>query len=302
MYQKIIFFTFVLGIFFIGSKVEAVFKIDNVSQHKVAPMIRIFTDETELPKTGVNRDAKPQSGVVQIGEIEGIYRWVPNEDLEVTKIQFFSSAPGKAVIKIYSDNGFGDPGDVLGEALFYSNQEGWQGVNLTDFVKVNKDIPYFIGYAHEKEITNFLADNSNELTDFYWNKCEFDKVVDYLIPSIPIINEVDVSLDYITFMWDPSFDNFGIKGYLVYRNGIELGFTNELFFLDFFVNDEENEIEFSYTVQAIDTSNNYSELSEEIVVRINTDRPNVDTEDILIENHYDQLEEIEIELEREAAD
>jgi len=62
----------------------------------------------------------------------------------------------------------------------------------------------------------------------------------------------------IRIKWKASSDNHGVAGYKVFRNGVEVGFTSELFYKD---DGLWPETEYSYKVHAVDGSGNTSHRS-----------------------------------------
>jgi len=59
----------------------------------------------------------------------------------------------------------------------------------------------------------------------------------------------------IRVSWKAASDNIGVSGYRIFRDGVEIGITNDLFYKD---DDVWPETEYTYKVYAIDTSGNES--------------------------------------------
>jgi hypothetical protein len=90
-------------------------------------------------------------------------------------------------------------------------------------------------------------------------------------PSIPSgLVATDVSTSGFTLTWDRSTDNAAVAGYKIYRNGIQIGFSQTSSFED---NSVEPAAEYAYQVLAYDTALNESPLSA--VLDVETPEPNL---------------------------
>ncbi len=281
----------------------------------LAPMIQIFTEESAEAQIGINNNAAPLKGSLQTSEIEAHYLWSAKENLEISKVQFYSSAPGKAVIRIYSVDDAGKPDAILAEAIFHSNQNGWQGVAFEEKLTVNSGSSYFISYGHERDITNYLADEvSGEHLPFYWNDFFFDKVKDEKSPTVPELQRGKAFGNQVKIEWEPATDNYAIKGYVIFRDGVEVGFTDKHYFIDNIDISSFKELEeteepinpiFNYSIQAVDFVNNRSPLSNDLEVKIQIE--SIDVKEQVLEEELDkelkdelnQAPEEELEQEKE---
>ncbi|CAM4208517.1 glycosyl hydrolase family 8 [Erysipelothrix inopinata] len=91
-------------------------------------------------------------------------------------------------------------------------------------------------------------------------------VKDTLAPTAPVIDKVDiVSQSSVQIEWLKSEDNMGIKLYHVYRDGVEIASTENLYYLDSNLSSEHN---YQYWVVAEDTAGNYSKASNTRIVTI----------------------------------
>jgi chitodextrinase len=92
--------------------------------------------------------------------------------------------------------------------------------------------------------------------------------IDDEAPSVPqnvaAVNVTDSSVDLV---WDPSVDNIGVTSYLVYRDGAYIGWSPTASFTDLGLERGG----YSYTVRALDGSENRSERSAALDVQIGGD-------------------------------
>jgi chitodextrinase len=90
-------------------------------------------------------------------------------------------------------------------------------------------------------------------------------VEDVIVPSIPenlSLESKDSSS--VTLSWDKSTDNVAVKGYNIYRDGSDLiGFTDKLNYTDSGLTQNRY---YTYTVKAVDSSDNESEAGNELRV------------------------------------
>ncbi len=83
-------------------------------------------------------------------------------------------------------------------------------------------------------------------------------------PSVPtnlVVHENDLS--DVEISWEASSDNNGVKEYVVYRNGEKVGTTSSISYKDLTALPNNT---YSYTVKAIDFSENVSPHSEEVTI------------------------------------
>lgn len=83
-------------------------------------------------------------------------------------------------------------------------------------------------------------------------------------PSLPKnIKPTSVNTSCITVSWNEASDDTGVTGYIIYRDSVEIGLTDQLWFEDCSL---ESGTQYGYMVQATDDSGNRSVLSAEILV------------------------------------
>ncbi|GFZ31506.1 hypothetical protein CSC2_20320 [Clostridium zeae] len=85
------------------------------------------------------------------------------------------------------------------------------------------------------------------------------KVAETQPPTVPSNVQVTSStLTSVSLSWNAATDNYGISGYEIYRNGVKVGTTSELFYTDTGLSSSTT---YTYTVKAVDTSSNLSDAS-----------------------------------------
>jgi len=91
---------------------------------------------------------------------------------------------------------------------------------------------------------------------------------DTLLPSTPTnLSGAAVSSFEINLSWNASYDNVGVTGYLVYRNGIQIGTTSNTFYKDISLSPARK---YKYIVAAYDAAGNVSKISSSVSVKTQT--------------------------------
>jgi chitin-binding protein len=84
------------------------------------------------------------------------------------------------------------------------------------------------------------------------------------VPAVPgNLQLVTKNATSVTFSWTQSTDNVAVKGYNIYRDEVILGMTDKLSYTDTGLTKDKS---YTYTVKAVDTSNNESQAAELKVV------------------------------------
>lgn len=95
--------------------------------------------------------------------------------------------------------------------------------------------------------------------------CYNNKVVDFTAPSAPSgLSATANSATKISLTWNPSYDNVGVAGYRIYRNGAQVGTTALSNFTDSSV---ASETSYTYIVKAYDKAGNPSVSSNTVTVK-----------------------------------
>ncbi|TYQ15580.1 UNVERIFIED_CONTAM: fibronectin type III domain protein [Acetivibrio alkalicellulosi] len=101
-----------------------------------------------------------------------------------------------------------------------------------------------------------------------WNTL-IEDVADHQPPTVPEnIRVTGKTLTTITIEWDESTDNVQVEGYDIYRNGIRVGNTRTLRYIDQGLTPNT---QYTYTVRAYDPSRNFSDDSEAISATTDVD-------------------------------
>ncbi|EIC06047.1 PKD domain containing protein, partial [Acetivibrio thermocellus YS] len=101
-----------------------------------------------------------------------------------------------------------------------------------------------------------------------WNIIK-EEVIDSEPPSVPTnLQVVSKTLTTVTLQWDTSEDNVNVEGYEIYRNGIRVGNSRTLSYIDHGL---VPNTEYTYTVRAYDAVRNLSDFSEAVKVRTDVD-------------------------------
>ena len=92
-------------------------------------------------------------------------------------------------------------------------------------------------------------------------------LTDTLAPSIPVVSGQLLHSSKVTLSWQPSTDNYALKGYKVFRDGKQIADLPEEFnsWLDTTVQPNNT---YTYTVQAYDVNNNLSAASTPILIEL----------------------------------
>ncbi|MCD1261049.1 DUF4082 domain-containing protein [Paenibacillus athensensis] len=238
----------------------------------VSPMMRVYAagavPDEAAPLEGLNEAATPAPGALQKSGIEVRYQWRPSASMLVSQVQFYSSAPGRAIVRLYlTDPATGRPGQILAQSGFDSQAEGWQGGVFGQAAAVEAGGTYWISYAHEKEITNYLTlDRRRDKVSFYWNELAFGELAERGdAPAAPELIGLQANGAQVKLEWSASADKAGdsaaIGGandsvaagaihYEVFRNGVLLGTTSMLYAIDDLGPSAQAAV-YTYTVRAV---------------------------------------------------
>ncbi len=160
--------------------------------------------------------------------------------------------------------------------LFWSNAENfvhtdWTSATINRFVEqLKRAAPYvdnFITFAYPHYYSPNIIDSG-----FHTTYLEYVQTGDYeKIPPTPPkdLSMVIISLDELFLRWDPGSDNIGVAGYIIYRDGKQIGKTQVLKQGDrgLFVNAfKESKLRigktYKYSVCSYDFAGNISDFSE----------------------------------------
>nr|pir amylase A-180 - alkaliphilic eubacterium 163-26 [alkaliphilic eubacterium 163-26]CAA37453.1 precursor polypeptide (AA -37 to 1647) [uncultured bacterium] len=86
---------------------------------------------------------------------------------------------------------------------------------------------------------------------------------DHTSPSKPTDLTAIATAHTVSLSWTASADDVEVAGYKIYRDGVEIGVTESTTYTDSGLTAETT---YSYMVQAYDTSNNFSALSDELTI------------------------------------
>jgi len=101
--------------------------------------------------------------------------------------------------------------------------------------------------------------------------CDRGEELDVVAPSAPSgLTVTSVSPTSINISWSPSTDNVGVKGYKVFRDGVQTGLVVGTSFSDISLVPNS---EYVYTVSAFDEAGNVSQLSAPLTVMTEDDCP-----------------------------
>jgi|GEM_PF-3340238 len=208
----------------------------------VSPLVRIYAagalSDQVAPADGLNAWAAPASGALQTSGIEVHYQWRPSAALLVSQVQFYSSAPGRAIVRLYeADAATGRPGRLLAQSGFDSRTEGWQGGMFAAAVAVEAGRTYFVSYAHEKDITSYLTlDRQRDQVSFYWNDLAFGAAPE---PSgtvvAPVLTRLKAYGTQLKLEWGVAASGSAAEEtarYEVFRNSVLLGATSMGYYID----------------------------------------------------------------------
>lgn len=109
------------------------------------------------------------------------------------------------------------------------------------------------------------ADNSQKDTEIRVSLSLASSITDIIIPAVQPILSATPSADSIALKWYRAWDNIGVVGYIIYRNGTQISSfatsTSLVFITDFGLTPSTS---YSYTVAAYDTAGNVSAQSSAI--------------------------------------
>jgi hypothetical protein len=115
------------------------------------------------------------------------------------------------------------------------------------------------------EIFSNNAQSTLNFLDNFSNSTTVVIVEDITPPSIPSnLKLIFKNTTSINFSWDPSVDDVNISYYKVFRDSVEIGTTNNTYYLD---SNLIPNTKYIYQVLAIDTSENPSSLSSELLIK-----------------------------------
>jgi len=114
------------------------------------------------------------------------------------------------------------------------------------------------------EGTYTLRLSANDLAGNSPTPATVQVIIDNDPPTVPTdLTSSSITGNEVTLTWSASTDNVGVAGYIVYRNGSEVGTTSDTTFADTGLSDNTT---YTYTVLAEDTEGNQSSLSEALEV------------------------------------
>lgn len=254
---------------FMGYSIEAHAAVSEAKgpYSAIRPLVQIYTDNAEAAD-GINPQAKPAKGTLQTNNIEIYYQWQPQNTLSVSKVQFYSSAPGKAYVRLFAAEA-GKPGKLLAEARFKSASLGWQGSAFPQAVQVAAGQIYYVSYAHEKDIKDYVTqDSSSQAVPFYWNDYNFDEEVEVVaeMPEVPpVLTRVKSYEAQIKLEWNAPVNQEEWNGYEVYRNGVAIGVTKHTYYIDEWTTKPEVGV-FTYSIRAVKSAKLKSAFSNALSV------------------------------------
>ena len=82
-------------------------------------------------------------------------------------------------------------------------------------------------------------------------------------PAKPVLVVDDITTTGVTLRWSECEDNFKLEGYVLYRDGVRIAKLTENQYIDSGLKDST---QYTYTLVAYDTSGNYSEASDPIII------------------------------------
>ncbi|MCA9497470.1 MAG: S8 family serine peptidase, partial [Nanoarchaeota archaeon] len=108
----------------------------------------------------------------------------------------------------------------------------------------------------------------NDSVSIYYSQIKYFKInlTDVSAPSVPgNLRIVDLNPINVTLFWDASIDNVGVKGYRVYRDGVNIRNTSFLGIVD---RDIEDGRTYNYSLRAYDFNDIFSDLSDGLEVNV----------------------------------
>lgn len=240
---------FLLFSLFFVTQASAAF--EKGQEEGISPLIRIFSEDRSALASNINAFKKPSEQGVQIGNSESYYLWQPKMSMSVAKIQFYSSAPGKAFIRLYKS--IDDrPGPLLAEVPFQSIKDGWQGISFRQPSFVSAGSSYFISYAHENDIKNcFTADEGRYAVDYYKTTLDFKAIPDDVFAvEVPSLKSVKQDQNSVIIQWNKVTYDYDEYEYIVYRDGEPIASSRKDYFIDEVGQFVEQEKTLHYTVKA----------------------------------------------------
>lgn len=265
----------------------------------MSPLIRVFSEDRTKISSHTNAYKSPSKGSVQVGNTAFYYVWEPQKNMQVAKIQFYSTKPGKAFIRLFSSQN-GRPGTLLAESPFRSKKDGWQGISFQQSIEVQSGESYFISYAHEQDVYNcFSEDEGRKAVTFFWSREDVKSIPDEVFAvEVPVVKSIAEENRQIVLQWDKVTYDFGEYLYYVYRDGEFLEESRNTIFVDDSFIAEDSEKILTYTVKAyqIDTGM-FSNDSYPISIIINKPEPQPSSEEM--KNEGDSLSDSEDVLETE---
>ncbi|EOH87469.1 fibronectin type III domain-containing protein [Enterococcus villorum] len=153
--------------------------------------------------------------------------------------------------------------------LIYRDQEEIGQVDGDTLTYINEGLTADTEYTYEVRAVD-QAGNKSEASNAV--KARTSVAEDTEAPSAPLnLKVTGVTTDSVSLSWEPSTDNVGVTGYLIYRDQEEVGqvdgdtltYINEGLTAD---------TEYTYEVRAIDQAGNKSEASNAVKARTSVDK------------------------------
>jgi subtilisin family serine protease/N-acetylneuraminic acid mutarotase len=108
---------------------------------------------------------------------------------------------------------------------------------------------------------------------------------DILAPTVPINLRYSIINKNILLTWEEAADNIAVKGYIVYRDGKEIGSCNDLFYTDDL---DYSSKSYNYYIKAVDASGNLSADSNHIYINLISEDGNLNDENHDNENQNEE--------------
>ncbi|MEK4513354.1 alpha-amylase [Paenibacillus sp. FSL K6-2524] len=222
------------------------------------------TASFELVTTPVTSGSQAQqlTGTnLSIGSAAMVYQLIPVEanTSYTASGQFKINSLTDAIIQFYID--FYDASNafvgyaVLNHSEVSDSYSPLQLSGITPDTAVSAKVYVILRGSGENGSGSFIVDDM---------KFSTDNPGDTQPPSIPAdLVSNDVTDTTVSLSWAASEDNTGVEGYVIYRDGVQVGTSTITSFIDIGLNETTP---YSYTVKAYDIAGNFSSESNEITV------------------------------------
>jgi chitodextrinase len=153
--------------------------------------------------------------------------------------------------------------DNVGVAGYYVQRDGYTIATVTETTYTDSNVSHDTTYTYRvvafDEAGNWAASNTVTITT------DPNPDADTEPPSTPTnLRETYSHTQNIDMAWDPSTDNVGVAGYHVYRDGDLLATVSNVSTTSFGDYTVRPNTDYRYNVQAVDTSGNTSDLSNDL--------------------------------------